>query len=47
MDIAKAKEKQRVYCTSSIKEDTIKKMELTNQLYRTLEKELFLHYQPQ
>ena len=49
MDIAKSKGKnQCVYCTSSIKEDTIKKMELTNQLYRTLErKELFLHYQPQ
>ena len=49
MDIAKNKGKnQCVYCTSEIKKDTIRKMELTNQLYRALErKELFLHYQPQ
>ena len=39
---------QCVYCTSSIKKDTIKKMELRNQLYRALEnEELILHYQPQ
>src|SRR5690554_2750559 len=49
MYIAKNKGKnQCVYCTSSIKENTIKKMELTNHLYRALEnKELLLHYQPQ
>src|SRR5690554_4632061 len=35
MDIAKNKGKnQCVYCTSEIKKDTIRKMELTNQLYR-------------
>jgi diguanylate cyclase (GGDEF)-like protein len=49
MYIAKSKGKnQYVFCTSSIKKDTIRKMELTNQLYRALEKkELLLHYQPQ
>lgn len=49
MDIAKSKGKnQCVYCTSSIKKDTIKKMKLTNQLYRALDNnELFLVYQPQ
>ncbi len=49
MYIAKSKGKnQFIYCTSDIKNDTIKKMELTNKLYRALEnKELLLHYQPQ
>jgi len=37
-----------VFCTSSIKKETIKRMELTNQLYRVLDnKELTLYYQPQ
>jgi diguanylate cyclase (GGDEF)-like protein len=49
MYIAKNKGKnQYVFCTSTIKKDTIKKMELTNQLYRALaNKELLLYYQPQ
>ncbi|MGD9678972.1 MAG: EAL domain-containing protein [Vulcanibacillus sp.] len=40
--------KQCIYCTPEIKEDIVKKLRLTNSLYRALEKnELFLHYQPQ
>lgn len=39
---------QCVYCSADIKNDIIKKMKLTNSLYRALEKsELYLHYQPQ
>jgi diguanylate cyclase (GGDEF)-like protein len=49
MYIAKNKGKnQRVFCTSSIKKDTTKKMELSNQLYKALDnRELVIHYQPQ
>lgn len=49
MYAAKSKERnQCVYCTSHIKEDIIRKMKLTNSLYRALDNnELFLHYQPQ
>ncbi len=49
MYLAKNKGKnQCVYCSSDIKNDTVKKMKLTNNLYRALDKnELFLYYQPQ
>ncbi|MDD3521008.1 MAG: EAL domain-containing protein [Actinomycetota bacterium] len=49
MYLAKEKGKnQSVYFTSDIKDDTIKHLKLTNNLYRALDKnELFLHYQPQ
>lgn len=39
---------QIVYCSPAMKDETIKKMKLTNSLYRALNrKELFLYYQPQ
>lgn len=39
---------QCIFCSSDIKNDTIRKMKLTNKLYRALDKnELYLHYQPQ
>ena len=39
---------QIVYCSPAMKEETIKKMKLTNSLYRALDRdELYLHYQPQ
>ena len=39
---------QCVFCSSEIKNDIIKRMKLTNDLYRALErKELYLDYQPQ
>jgi len=49
MYLAKSKGKnQCIYCTSDIKKETIKKVDLTNRLYRALEKhELSLFYQPQ
>ncbi len=49
MYLAKRKGKnQCVYCTPEIKNETVKKMILTNSLYGALERsELFLHYQPQ
>lgn len=49
MYLAKNQGKNRcVYCSTDIKNDTVKKMKLTNHLYRALEKnELFLQYQPQ
>lgn len=37
-----------VFCSPEMKNDVIKKMSLTNNLYRAMEKnELFLHFQPQ
>lgn len=37
-----------VYCSPSMKDETIKKMRLTNSLYRALDRnELYLNYQPQ
>lgn len=49
MYLAKNQGKNKcVYCSAEIKNDTVKKMKLTNNLYRALEKnELTLHYQPQ
>ncbi|KNY29167.1 EAL domain-containing protein [Pseudobacteroides cellulosolvens] len=49
MYLAKNKGKnQCIYCSSDIKNGTVKKMKLTNNLYRALDKnELFLYYQPQ
>lgn len=49
MYLAKNKGKnQCVYCSTDIKNDTVKRMKLTNNLYRALDKnELFLYYQPQ
>jgi len=46
---AKSKGKnQSAFCSPDMKNDVMKKMKLTNNLYRALEKnELFLHYQPQ
>lgn len=46
---AKSKGKnQSVFCTSDLKSDVMKKMKLTNSLYRALDNnELFLHFQPQ
>ena len=39
---------QCVFCSSGMKEETVKKMKLTNDLYKALDdRELFLHYQPQ
>lgn len=39
---------QSVFCSPEMKDDVIKKLKLTNNLYRALDKnELFLHYQPQ
>lgn len=39
---------QILYCSPAMKEETIKKIKLTNSLYRALDKnELYLHYQPQ
>lgn len=39
---------QSVYCSPSLKNDIIKKMKLTNHLYRALDNnELYMHYQPQ
>ena len=49
MYLAKNQGKNKcIYCSTDIKNDTIMKMKLTNNLYRALEKnELFLHFQPQ
>jgi len=49
MYLAKNKGKnQCVYCSTDIKNDTVKRLKLTNNLYRALDKnELFIHYQPQ
>ncbi len=39
---------QCIYCSPTMKEETIVKMKLTNSLYRALDRsELYLHYQPQ
>lgn len=49
MYLAKNQGKNKcIYCSTDIKNDTTKKMKLTNNLYRALEKnEFFLHFQPQ
>lgn len=49
MNLAKSNGKNRcVYCTSDMKNDIIRKLKLTNNMYRALDKnEFFLHYQPQ
>ncbi len=40
--------KQCVYCSAGLKNEIIRKMKLTNSLYRAMDNnELFLHYQPQ
>lgn len=51
MAMYKAKEKgknQIAFCTTEMKTESMRKLKLTNQLYRALDKgELFLNYQPQ